>query len=89
MLGLFVCVCIALWIIVARNIAQNRRDNFLSYPPDNHHCSSYVCLTEGGTKTGDYINQGTVVVCGTCRSNCKLVSEIQRGRRGHWDSNAG
>jgi len=34
-LGLFVCVCIALYTIVAHNIAQNRPDNFPSYPPDN------------------------------------------------------
>jgi len=30
-----VCVCIALCTIVAHNIAQNRPDNFPSYPPDN------------------------------------------------------
>ena len=48
LLGLFVCVCIALCTIVAHNIAQNRPDNFLSYPPDNHHCSDDVCLREGG-----------------------------------------
>ena len=30
--SLFICVCIALCTIVARNIAQNRPDNFLSYP---------------------------------------------------------
>jgi len=32
-------VCIALCTIVAHNIAQNRPDSFLPYPPDNHHCS--------------------------------------------------
>jgi len=37
LLGLFICVCIALCtIIVAHNIAQNRPDNFPSYPPDDH-----------------------------------------------------
>jgi len=30
------------------NIAQNRSDNFPSYPPYNHHCSNYVYLREGG-----------------------------------------
>jgi len=41
-------VCIALCTIVAHNIAQNRPDNFPSYPPDNHHCSDDVYLREGG-----------------------------------------
>ena len=36
LLGLFIWVCIALCTIVAHNIAQNRPDNFPSYPPDNH-----------------------------------------------------
>jgi len=48
LLGLFICVCIALCTIVAQNIAQNRPDNFPSYPPDNHHCSDDVYLREGG-----------------------------------------
>jgi len=43
-----VCVCIALCTIVAHNIAQNRPDNFLSYPTDKHHCSDNVYLREGG-----------------------------------------
>jgi len=30
------------------NIAQNRPDNFPSYPLDNHHCSDDVYLREGG-----------------------------------------
>ena len=34
--SLFICVCIALCTIVAHNIAQNRPDNFPSYPLDNH-----------------------------------------------------
>jgi len=37
-------VCIALCTIVSHNIAQNRPDNFPSYPPDNHHCSDDVYL---------------------------------------------
>ena len=43
-----VCVCITLCTTVAHNIAQNRPDNFPYYPPDNHHCSDDVYLTEGG-----------------------------------------
>jgi len=38
----------ALCTIVAHNIAQNRPDNFPSYPPDNHHHSDDVYLREGG-----------------------------------------
>jgi len=41
-------VCIALCAIVAHNIAQTRPDNFPSYPPDNHHRTDDVYLTEGG-----------------------------------------
>ena len=48
LLGLFICVCIALCTIVAHNIAQNIPDNFPPYPPDNHHCSDDVYLREGG-----------------------------------------
>jgi len=32
----------------AEYIAQNRPDNFPSYPPDNHNCSDDVCLRDGG-----------------------------------------
>ena len=48
LLGLFICMCIALCTTVAHNIAQNRPDNFPSYPPDNHHRSDDVYLREGG-----------------------------------------
>ena len=48
LLGLFICVCIALCTIVAHNIAQNRPDSFPPYPPDNHHCSNDVYLRERG-----------------------------------------
>ena len=48
--SLFICVCIALCTIVAHNIAQNRPDNFPSYPPDNQHCSDDVYLREGGPR---------------------------------------
>jgi len=44
------CVCIALCIIVAHDIAQNRPDNFPSYHPDNHHCSDDVYLRERGAR---------------------------------------
>ena len=46
--SIHVCVCIALCTIVMHNIAQNRADNFTSYPPDNRHCSDDVYLREGG-----------------------------------------
>jgi len=46
-------VCIALCTIVAHNIAQNRPDNFPSYPLDNHHCSDDVYLREGGNDDED------------------------------------
>ena len=48
LLGLFICVHIALCTIVAHNIAQNRHDNFPSYPAENHHGSDDVYLREGG-----------------------------------------
>ena len=53
--SLFICVCIALCTIVAHNIAQNRPDNFPSYPPDNHKSQqklviSYSQGTESTTK---------------------------------------
>jgi len=41
LLGLFICVCIALSTIIAHNIAQNRPDNFPSYPPDSLCCGSW------------------------------------------------
>jgi len=45
LLGLFICVCIALCTTVARNIAQNRRDDFLSHPADNSvtGCGALLC----------------------------------------------
>jgi len=48
LLGLLICVCIALCTTAAHKIAQNRPDNFPSYPLDNHHCSDDVYLREGG-----------------------------------------
>jgi len=46
LLGLFICVCIALHTIAAHNTAQNRPDNFPSYPPDNYRCSDNVYFRE-------------------------------------------
>ena len=64
-LGLFVCVCIALCTTVAHNIAQNRPDNFPSYPPDNRHCSNDVYLREvGAVKTSQYRAAGSTQKCG-------------------------
>ena len=37
LLGLFICVCIALCTIVAHSTAQNRPDNFPYYLSDSHH----------------------------------------------------
>jgi len=62
LLVLFICVCIALCTIVAHNIAQNRPDNFPSYPLDDHHCSDDVYLREGGKRDG---SQQKIVPCGT------------------------
>jgi len=53
LLGLFMCVCIALCTIVAPNIAQNRPNNFPSNPSDNLHCFDDVYLTEGATLVED------------------------------------
>ena len=47
LLDMFICVCIALYTNAVHNTAQNRSDNFPSYPPDNHHCSDDVYLREG------------------------------------------
>ena len=58
LLDLFICVCIALCTTVAHNTAENRRDNFPSYPPDNHHCSDDVYLREGECS----VNAGTYSV---------------------------
>jgi len=57
LLGLFICVCIALCTIVAHNIAQNRPDSFPSCPPDNHHSSDDVCLREGDTWTTEVVGK--------------------------------
>jgi len=57
LLGPIICVCIALCTIVVHNIAQNRADNFPSYPPDNHHCSDDVYLREAFNEvhSSDYL----------------------------------
>jgi len=43
LLGLFICVCIALCTIVAHNIAQNRHDNFPSYPLEGTGTVKNIC----------------------------------------------
>jgi len=48
LLGLFICVCTTLCAIVVHNTAQNRPDNFPSYPLD--HCSGDVNLREEGDR---------------------------------------
>ena len=68
LLGLFICVCIALCTIVAHNIAQNRPDSFPPYPPDNHHSSDDVYLREGGH----------VLMCGARNLFPRLVSSCQQ-----------
>ena len=56
LLGLFICVCIALCTIVAHNIAQIRPDNFPPYPPDNQHCSDDVYWGKGVAEQSDWIH---------------------------------
>ena len=48
LLSLFIGVSIILCTIVAHSIAQNRPDNFPSYPTDNYRCSDDAYLREGG-----------------------------------------
>jgi len=50
LLGLFICVCIAMCTTVAHITAKNRPDTFYSYPPDNHHCSDDVYLRKRGPR---------------------------------------
>jgi len=56
LLGLFICVCIALCTIVAYNTAQNRPDNFPSYPLDNHRWSDDVYLRKKGAGFRSFYN---------------------------------
>jgi len=42
LLGLFICVCIALCTTVADNTAQNKPDNFPTYAPDDNN-NNYKC----------------------------------------------
>ena len=69
----FICVCIALCTTVAHNTAQNRTDNFPSYPPDNHHYSDDVYLREGGWRW----NHAASTSCGTVSTS--FVSCAQYG----------
>jgi len=47
------------------NIAQNRPDNFLSCPPDNHHCANDVYSREGGCSIDQtsYDNSRKLINC--------------------------
>jgi len=47
----------------AQNTAENRPDNFPSYPPVNHYCSDDVYLREGGVQ-------------GWCKCSNALWSEV-------------
>ena len=47
--------------IVAHNNAQNRPDNFPSYPPDNHHSSDDVYLRERGLPDMDCHGEDNIV----------------------------
>jgi len=73
LLGLFRCVCIALYTIVAHNIAQNRPDNFPSYPPDNHHCSDDVYLREGGDNDAKKLYLSTVFKQWSCSATVTVL----------------
>jgi len=62
-------VCISLCTIVAHNTAQNRPDNFPSYPPDNHHCSDDVYLREGE----EWWGSGMVICLEWCANDLRMV----------------
>ena len=91
LLGPFICVCIALCTIVAHNIAQNRPDNFPSYPPDNHHCSDDAYLREGCVcvcvDSSQYVYSPTVTIV-TKEATVVLTaaeSDYERSMRQHDD----
>jgi len=63
-------VCSALCTTVAHNIAQNRPDNFPSYPPDNHPRSNDVYLREGGINQVSFFLQKTEKVTVCQQKNC-------------------
>jgi len=81
LLGLFICVRIALCTIVAHNIAQNKPDNFPSYPPDNHHCSDDVYLREGDDYAQCRVHYSERRICQvpTCndKSEVRTILSIQ------------
>ena len=58
LLGLFICVCIALCTIVAQNTAQNRPDNFPSCPPDNRRfVATDGCLAANAHQPSSFLRQ--------------------------------
>ena len=81
LLGLFICVCIALCTIVAHNIAQNRPDNFPSYPPDNHHCSDDVYLREVGTTVSTNLTTQICVINSQLQLILYAVSPLAKNTR--------
>ena len=66
LLCLFIRVWIALCTIVAHNSAQNRPDNFPSYPPDNHHCPMMSTWGKAIVNKGKYC---------TKRKRCSLSAQ--------------
>jgi len=69
-------VCIALCTIVAHNIAQNKPDNFPSYPPDNHHCSDDVYLREGDDYAQCRVHycEGRICQMPTCNDKSEVTA---------------
>ena len=55
--SLFIYVSIALCTIVAHNIAQNRPDNFPSYPPDNILTSTLAAFLFSSHRKGKGIER--------------------------------
>jgi len=54
-------VYISLCTTVIHNTAQNSSDNFLSYPPDNHHSSDDVYWKQGDYGLTYYKLDGIII----------------------------
>ena len=83
LLGLFICVCIALCTIVAHSIAQNRPDNFPCYPLDSDHCSDDIYLMEGEQDC----QRESVEINGTClyrQAGCLYLFPNQQYQSAGW-----
>ena len=69
------------------SIAQNRPDNFPSYPPDNHHCSDEVYLWEGGDWVAEISNPDIILSTLCCHiqyfawqwNKCIQINVLQYG----------